>query len=79
VTGDASDRVGTLPVISGTLGLASVGLVPVLALSPTGGPLVLGAVVVALGLELHVFRPVRGVYLMTVIPDSVNGGSFGVV
>lgn len=78
-TGEASDRVGTLPVIVLTVSVAAAGLVAVLALSATGGPLVLGAAVVALGLGAHGFRPVRGAYLMTVIPESVSGGSFGVV
>ena len=78
-TGEASDRAGTLPVIVLTIGVATAGLVAVLLFSATGGPLVLGAAVVALGLGAHGFRPVRGAYLMTVIPDSVSGGSFGVV
>lgn len=77
-TGEASDRVGTLPVIVLTISVATAGLVAVLALSATGGPVVLGAAVVALGLGAHGFRPVRGAYLMTVIPESVSGGSFGV-
>ena len=50
-----------------------------MALSSTGGPLVLGAAVVALGLGAHGYRPVRGAYLMAVIPDAISGGSFGVV
>jgi sugar phosphate permease len=36
-------------------------------------------VVVVLGLGMHGYRPVRGAYLMAVIPSSVAGGSFGVV
>jgi len=79
VTGEASDRVGSLPVIVVALGVATAGLVAVVALSATGGPLVLGAAVVALGLGAHGYRPVRGAYLMAVIPDAVSGGSFGVV
>jgi MFS family permease len=78
VTGEASDRLGSLPVIVLALGVATAGLVAVIAFSATGGPFVLGGAVVALGLGAHGFRPVRGAYLMTVIPDSVSGGSFGV-
>jgi len=79
VTGDASDRVGAAPVIVLTLGVATAGLVAVLALSATAGPFVLGACVVALGLGAHGFRPVRGAYLLQVVPDEVAGGGLGAV
>ena len=79
VTGEASDRVGTAPVLVVTLAVATAGLIAVLALSATGGPLVLGGAVVALGLGAHGYRPVRGAYLMAVVPDDVAGGSLGVV
>lgn len=79
VTGDVSDRVGTLPVLVLTLGAATAGLGAVLALSATGGVLALGAAVVLFGLGAHGFRPVRGAYLMAVVPDSVAGGGLGVV
>lgn len=78
-TGEASDRVGALPVIVLAISVATAGMVAILALSATGGPIVLGAAVVALGLGAHGYRPVRGAYLMDVIPDAVSGGSFGVV
>ena len=35
--------------------------------------------VVAFGLGSHGFRPVRGSYLVSVIPESVAGGTLGVV
>jgi len=79
VTGEASDRVGATPVMAGTLGVATAGLVGVLALSATAGPLVLGGCVVALGLGAHGFRPVRGAYLLTIVPDDVAGGGLGAV
>jgi MFS family permease len=79
VTGEASDRVGTAPMLVVTLSLATAGLVGILALAPTGGPLVLGGAVVALGLGAHGYRPVRGAYLMAVVPEDVAGGSLGVV
>ncbi|MFB6177359.1 MAG: MFS transporter [Halobaculum sp.] len=72
LTGDLSDRVGHLPVIGATLGLAAVAL-------GTAGPITLGVAVVALGLGSHGFRPVRGAYLSAVIPESVAGGGLGVV
>lgn len=79
VTGEASDRVGAAPVIALTLGVATAGLGAVLAFSATAGPLVLGACVVALGLGAHGFRPVRGAYLLRVVPDEVAGGGLGAV
>ncbi|MEZ3116365.1 MFS transporter [Halobaculum sp. MBLA0147] len=78
VTGDLSDRVGRLPVIGATLGLAATGLVTLVVLG-SAGLLPLGAAVVALGLGSHGFRPVRGAYLSAVIPESVAGGGLGVV
>jgi len=78
-TGEASDRVGPLPVLALTLSVATGGLVAILALSGTGGPFVLGGAVVALGLGAHGYRPVRGAYLMAVVPESVAGGGLGVV
>ena len=78
-TGEVSDRTGTLPVIAATLGLASLGLASVILLTGVAGPLGLGAAVVCLGLGSHGYRPVRGAYLMSVIPSSVAGGSLGAV
>ena len=79
LTGEVSDRTGTLPVIAATLGLAALGLGSVVALTGTAGPLALGAAVVCLGLGSHGYRPVRGAYLMSAIPSSVAGGSLGAV
>ncbi|PSP34538.1 MFS transporter [Halobacteriales archaeon QH_10_67_22] len=78
-TGEASDRVGRLPVLVATLGVATAGLAATLALSSGGGVLELGAAVVALGLGAHGFRPVRGAYLMQILPDGVAGGGLGAV
>ena len=79
VTGEASDRVGVEPILAVTLAAATAGLLAVLAFSATGGPFVLGGAVVLLGLGAHGYRPVRGAYMMTVVPESVAGGSLGVV
>jgi MFS family permease len=76
VTGAASDRLGRLPVIAATLALAVIGLGVVVAI-PTAGVLVLGAGVVAFGLGSHGFRPVRGAYLVELVPDDVAGGALG--
>jgi sugar phosphate permease len=79
VTGEASDRVGVAPILALTLGAATAGLLAVLAVSATGEPFVLGGAVVLLGLGAHGYRPVRGAYMMSVVPESVAGGSLGVV
>ena len=79
VTGDAGDRIGQLPVITLTLGLAAAALGALLVLTPTGDPLLLGAAAIAIGLGSHGFRPVRGAYLMSVVPTSIAGGGLGIV
>ncbi|WP_226483016.1 MFS transporter [Natrinema amylolyticum] len=79
VTGNLSDRVGRLPIIVATLGLASVALVAFVSLTGTSDPILLGGLLVAVGLGSHGFRPVRGAYLMSAIPDDVAGGGLGVV
>ena len=76
VTGDLSDRVGNLPVMAATVGLAFVGLSVVVTAS---SPLVLAGAVLAFGAGGHGFRPVRGSYLVTVIPEDVGGGTLGIV
>nr|WP_303647614.1 MFS transporter [Haloarchaeobius amylolyticus] len=78
VTGDLSDRLGRLTVIGGTLALATAGLALVVAVPESPLPVV-AASVVAFGLGSHGFRPVRGAYLVELIPESVAGGGLGVV
>lgn len=78
-TGEMSDRTGSLPIIVATLGLASVGLGSIILLTGVAGPVGLGAAVVWLGLGVHGYRPVRSAYPMSVIPESVAGGSLGVI
>jgi MFS family permease len=74
-TGELSDRFSPLAVVAATLALATAGLFGLLV---AGSPLALGATVVAFGLGSHGFRPVRGVYLVNVVPDSLAGGGLGV-
>jgi MFS family permease len=78
-TGELSDRIGSLPIIVVTLALASVSLAAILLLTGVGGPIALGAAIAALGAGSHGYRPVRGAYLVDVIPESVAGGGLGVV
>lgn len=79
VTGEVSDRVGSLPVLTLTLGLASAGLLATLLPINLPGPVLLSVAVVCLGLGAHGFRPVRGAYLTSIVPTAVAGGSLGVV
>jgi len=76
LTGEASDRVGQLPVIGATLALAAAGLV---ALRFVSAPLAAAVAVLALGVGSHGFRPVRGAYLVSMVPSAVAGGTLGVV
>ncbi|WP_415380245.1 MFS transporter [Halosimplex sp. TS25] len=79
LTGEVSDRTGALPLIVLTLALASTGMGAILLLTDVGGTLALGGAVVCLGLGAHGYRPVRGAYMMSVLPESVSAGSFGAV
>ncbi|WP_120243875.1 MFS transporter [Halopiger aswanensis] len=78
-TGELSDRLGRLPIIACSLGVAAVALIAFISLTGTAGPLLLGGTLVAVGVGSHGFRPVRGAYLMTVIPDDIAGGGLGAV
>jgi len=78
VTGEMSDRAGLLPVLVTTLAVATLGLGVAVAL-PTGSVPVLGLSVVVLGLGTHGFRPVRGAYLVQILPGARAGGGLGAV
>lgn len=83
-TGELADRLGRLSVITGTLSLATVSLGLLLVSSRWSRELfgvpVLGALsVVGVGLGSHGFRPVRGVHLEALLPDSLAGGGLGAV
>lgn len=84
VTGELADRVGRLSVITATLTLATVSLVLLVAAAAVevtlAGVPVLGALsVVGFGLGSHGFRPVRGLYLEALLPESLAGGGLGAV
>jgi MFS family permease len=79
LTGEISDRTGALPLVALTVGMAAAGLCSIVLLSDTTDPLVLGGAVVCLGLGAHGYRPVRGAYLLSVVPTSAAGGSLGAV
>lgn len=75
ITGELSDRFSLLTVVVGTLALATIGFFGLLV---GESPIVLGAAVVAIGLGSHGFRPIRGIHLIDLIPDSLAGGGLGV-
>ncbi|WP_255166931.1 MFS transporter [Natrononativus amylolyticus] len=79
VTGEVSDRIGTLPVIVCALAGASLGMVGLVSLSGSGSALALGGALVLVGLGSHGFRPVRGSYLMSAVPTEISGGGLGIV
>jgi len=79
LTGEISDRTGALPTLAVTLGFASASLAALVLLADTSGILTYSVAIVCLGLGMHGYRPVRGAYLMAVIPTSVAGGSLGAV
>lgn len=83
VTGELADHIGRLSVIGATLSLATASLAVLLAPLPDGrlvGVPVLTVIgVVGLGLGSHGFRPVRGVHLAALLPDSHAGGGLGTV
>lgn len=79
LTGEASDRVGELPVVGVTLGVATVALVALVLLTASGDAVLLGVAAVCMGLGAHGYRPVRGAYLVSIVPEATAGGSLGVV
>lgn len=76
VTGDLSDRVGRLRV--GVLLFLAMFL-GVSALLVVDALVGIVAITLIVGVGFHGFRPVRDSYLMDVIPDSIGGGTLGVI
>lgn len=77
-TGELSDRVGRFPILVSTGGLAAIALCG-LVVVPESGVIVLGGLIAAVGVGAHGFQPVRGAYLMEMLPDRIAGGGLGVV
>lgn len=78
VTGDLSDRVGRFPMMVTTGGLAAAAMWGIV-LVPRTEVVVLGALIAAIGVGAHGFQPVRGAYLMKILPDRLAGGGLGAV
>jgi MFS family permease len=78
VTGDISDRLGRLPIMMLMLGLSGIALL--ISTFLQGDSIVLiGAIIVSFAVGTHGFRPVRGVYLVEILPDRIVSGGFGIV
>lgn len=78
LAGELSDSIGTLPVMSGALGFSTLSFV-FFMFSSNINLFVIGTSVLCIGLGVHSFRPVRGVYLMESLPDDISAGSLGIV
>ncbi len=78
VSGAVSDRFGRLPVIAGTLIIATLGLGGLVVVD-TIGAIGAGIFIIAIGIGTHGFRPVRGAYLTEVLPETLAGGGLGAV
>ncbi|MEA1932749.1 MAG: MFS transporter [Euryarchaeota archaeon] len=76
VTGGASDRVGKLAISLSLFGVMIAGLLALLVVDSVAAILCL---TVLTGIGFHGFRPVRDSYLMDLIPDSIGGGTLGIV
>lgn len=77
-TGEISDRVGRLRVITGTLISAGVGLLFLIVIA-SDNLIFIGGMVVLFSLGSNGFRPVRGLYLIELLPNSLSSGGLGTV
>lgn len=77
-TGDLSDRTGRLPIIIITLGTGGVALLALIVLV-NAGIVIIGVFIVLFALGSHGFRPVRGLYLIELLPDDIAAGGLGIV
>lgn len=78
VTGDISDRVGRLPIMTAMLALSGVALL-ISTFLQGSSVLAIGLIIVSFAIGTHGFRPVRGVYLVEILPDWIVSGGFGIV
>lgn len=76
VTGDLSDRFGKLAI---SLVLFLVMIASLVAIIATNSLILLFLMTALMGVGFHGFRPVRDSYLVDLIPDSIGGGTLGVI
>lgn len=78
VTGEFSDRLGRLPLMVATSGIATIAISGIV-LAPEARTVTLGVLIAVVGVGAHGFNPVRGAYLMELLPRRVSGGGLGAV
>ncbi|SEH49978.1 Sugar phosphate permease [Halopenitus malekzadehii] len=75
-TGWISDRLSQVNIMLSLLSVIVVGLTLILFVD---GVWALGGITLLIGIGFHGFRPVRDAHLMELIPESIRGGTFGIV
>lgn len=76
VTGWISDRLSQVNLMLSLLSVIVVGLTLILFVDSVWA---LSGLTLVIGIGFHGFRPVRDAHLMELIPESIRGGTFGVV
>jgi len=77
-TGDLSDRMGRLSIIFIALGVGAVALSAIVVLVDIG-IMIIATLIILFAFGSHGFRPVRGLYLIELLPDDIAAGGFGIV
>lgn len=80
VTGEATDRVGPLRIITICLGATTLGVGVLVGFADglaIAGPVAFAPVVLAIGLGAHGYRPGRDVYIVSLVPEAATGGAMG--
>lgn len=75
-TGWISDRLSHVNIMLSLLSVIVIGLILILIVD---GVWALGGLSLVIGIGFHGFRPVRDAHLMELIPESIRGGTFGIV
>lgn len=77
-TGEVSDRTNPLSVITGTLFISGISLL-LLAIIMSRNILSVAVILILFAMGANGFRPVRGIYLIKLLPESLSSGGFGIV
>lgn len=78
LSGELSDQIGTVQIIVVALTFFTMSFV-VFMLNTDSALLYIGVCVFCIGVGAHSFRPVRGSYLMELLPDDISAGGLGIV
>lgn len=77
-TGEISDRIGRLRVITGTLFISGMSLF-LLVIVAGNSIMFIPGMVILFAMGSNGFRPVRGIYLIELLPESLSSGGLGIV